>query len=73
VYVAKVGNLKVTWSRALPAAPTVAGYDPRLQLCHPDDAADVIEKTVVADHPGIFNVAPASPLIEIRGRVSLSL
>ena len=42
---------------ALPVVPKVLGYDPRLQLCHSDDAIEVLFRSVVDDHPGIFNVA----------------
>ncbi|MPZ88517.1 MAG: NAD-dependent epimerase/dehydratase family protein [Nitriliruptorales bacterium] len=42
---------------ALPVAPTVLGYDPRLQLVHIEDAAAVLERTTLEDLPGICNVA----------------
>src|SRR5438105_9283308 len=42
---------------SLPIVPTFAGYDPRLQLLHEDDAADVIVRATVGDHAGAFNVA----------------
>ena len=42
---------------SLPVVPKVLGYDPRLQLCHEDDAIEVLFRSVVEDHPGIFNVA----------------
>jgi UDP-glucose 4-epimerase len=42
---------------SLPVVPKVLGYDPRLQLCHEDDAIEVLFRSVVDDHPGIFNVA----------------
>ena len=41
----------------LPVVPRVLGYDPRLQLCHEQDAVEVLYRSVVGDHPGIFNVA----------------
>ena len=41
----------------LPVVPTVLGYDPRLQFCHEDDALEVLYRSVVGDHPGIYNVA----------------
>lgn len=41
----------------LPVVPTVLGYDPRLQLCHGDDAVEVLVRSVVGTSPGIFNVA----------------
>jgi UDP-glucose 4-epimerase len=42
---------------ALPVVPRVFGYDPRLQLCHESDAVEVLYRSVVGEHPGIFNVA----------------
>lgn len=41
----------------LPVAPTLLGYDPRIQLLHEDDAAELIALAVGAGHPGVFNVA----------------
>lgn len=41
----------------LPVVPTLLGYDPRLQLCHEDDALSVLEQAVTGAHPGTFNVA----------------
>jgi UDP-glucose 4-epimerase len=41
---------------SLPIVPTFAGFDPRLQLLHEDDAAEVIVRAVLGDHPGVFNV-----------------
>ena len=42
---------------ALPAVPTVFGFDPRLQVCHEDDALEVLRRAAVDDHPGTFNVS----------------
>ena len=42
---------------SLPIVPTFAGFDPRLQLLHEDDAADAIVRAVIGDHAGVFNVA----------------
>jgi UDP-glucose 4-epimerase len=42
---------------SLPVVPTVLGYDPRLQLCHEDDAVEVLYRSVTQPHPGIYNVA----------------
>jgi UDP-glucose 4-epimerase len=42
---------------SLPIVPTYAGYDPRLQLLHEDDAAEVVERAVMQGHEGVFNVA----------------
>jgi UDP-glucose 4-epimerase len=41
---------------SLPAVPTVLGFDPRVQLIHEDDAVEVLRRTTLEDHPGIFNV-----------------
>ena len=41
---------------SLPVVPTFAGFDPRLQLLHDDDTAEVIVRSTLADHPGVFNV-----------------
>jgi UDP-glucose 4-epimerase len=41
----------------LPVVPTVLGYDPRLQLCHEQDAVEVLYRATTEEHPGIFNVA----------------
>ena len=42
---------------SLPVVPMVLGYDPRLQLCHEDDAIEVLVRSTLEDHPGIYNVA----------------
>ncbi len=42
---------------SLPLIPTALGFDPRLQLLHEHDAVRVLRKSVVEDHPGVFNVA----------------
>jgi UDP-glucose 4-epimerase len=42
---------------SLPIVPTFAGFDPRLQLLHEEDAAEAIVRSVIAPHPGVFNVA----------------
>lgn len=42
---------------ALPIVPSVLGYDPRLQFCHEDDGLEVLRRSVLESHPGIFNVA----------------
>lgn len=43
---------------SLPLVPVAAGFDPRLQLLHEDDAAEVLYRAVTEDHPGVYNVAP---------------
>ncbi len=42
---------------SLPVVPVFAGFDPRLQLLHEDDAAEAIVRATVEDHQGAFNVA----------------
>jgi UDP-glucose 4-epimerase len=42
---------------SLPIVPTFAGFDPRLQLLHEDDAAESIVRAVMGEHAGVFNVA----------------
>lgn len=61
---------------ALPAVPTVLGFDPRVQLCHETDAVEVLYRAARSDHPGIFNVAGPgivylSQAIRLAGRVSV--
>ena len=41
---------------SLPIVPTFAGFDPRLQLLHEDDAAEAIVRATLGEHPGVFNV-----------------
>ena len=42
---------------SLPIVPTFAGFDPRLQLMHEDDAVEAIVRATMGHHPGVFNVA----------------
>jgi UDP-glucose 4-epimerase len=42
---------------SLPIVPTFAGFDPRLQLLHEDDAAEVVVRAALQGHEGVFNVA----------------
>src|SRR5256885_10124505 len=42
---------------SLPIVPTFAGFDPRLQLMHEDDAAEAVVRSVIGARPGVFNVA----------------
>ena len=41
----------------LPLVPTVLGFDPRLQLLHPDDGLAAVHQAVVVMRPGTYNVA----------------
>ncbi|MFP4310886.1 MAG: NAD-dependent epimerase/dehydratase family protein [Nitriliruptoraceae bacterium] len=59
---------------SLPVLPTVAGFDPRLQFVHEDDAVAVLAAATVGEVTGTFNVAGAGALylsqaIRIAGRV----
>ncbi|MBW3562366.1 MAG: NAD-dependent epimerase/dehydratase family protein [Actinobacteria bacterium] len=63
---------------ALPAIPTVLGFDPRLQFCHPNDAIAVLQRAVTDDHPGVFNVSGPgilylSQAIRMAGRLPAPL
>jgi UDP-glucose 4-epimerase len=42
---------------SLPIVPTFAGFDPRLQLLHEDDAVEAIVRAVLGNQQGAFNVA----------------
>src|SRR5689334_15501405 len=62
----------------LPVVPTVLGYDPRLQLCHEDDALEVLRLATMEDRPGTFNVAGdgvllLSQLVRRLGRPSVPI
>lgn len=37
--------------------PSVAGFDPRLQLLHPDDAVSAVEHATLEELDGVYNVA----------------
>jgi UDP-glucose 4-epimerase len=43
---------------ALPAVPTIAGFDPRYQFIHVDDVVRALEFAVANEYAGIYNVAP---------------
>jgi UDP-glucose 4-epimerase len=62
----------------LPVVPTVLGFDARVQLLHPQDAVDVLERAVLRDLPGVFNaggdgVILLSQAIRRAGRVPLPM
>ena len=62
----------------LPVVPTVLGFDARVQLLHPDDAVDVLERATMHDLPGTFNVGGdgvilLSQAIRRAGRVPLPM
>jgi UDP-glucose 4-epimerase len=61
---------------ALPVVPTVLGFDPRVQLVHDEDAAEVLLRASLTDRPGTFNVGgdgmlPLSQAIRRAGRAAL--
>jgi len=70
-------DIETTLTRylSLSVIPTALGYDPRIQLIHSDDALPVLLRSVVEDHPGIFNVAAdgivyLSQAVRVLGRPS---
>jgi UDP-glucose 4-epimerase len=61
---------------ALPAVPTVLGYDARVQLLHEEDALAVLERAASHEIPGTFNVAAdgvilLSQAIRRAGRIAV--
>jgi UDP-glucose 4-epimerase len=63
---------------ALPAVPTVLGYDARVQLLHEEDALAVLERAASHEIPGTFNVAAdgvllLSQAIRRAGRIAVPL
>jgi UDP-glucose 4-epimerase len=61
---------------SLPVVPTVLGYDPRVQLCHEDDALEVLSIAALSDRAGTVNVGGKGQLllsqaIRRAGRVSV--
>lgn len=56
--------------------PTVAGFDPRMQFVHEQDAVAVLEHAVLTERPGTYNVAGAgvvvlSEALAIMGAINL--
>ncbi len=58
------GGLRSPLARylALPAAPTLLGFEPRLQVLHYTDALRVLGQCLLQDHDGVFNIAADPPL-----------
>jgi UDP-glucose 4-epimerase len=54
---------------SLPLVPTFAGYDPRLQFLHEEDAAEAIAAAALGTQDGPFNVARMA----IRSTTGISL
>jgi UDP-glucose 4-epimerase len=48
---------------SLPLVPTFAGFDPRLQVLHEEDAAESIVRAVLGDHQGAFNVGASGVVL----------
>jgi len=48
---------------SLPVVPTVLGFDPRIQLCHEDDGIEVLRRSTLEQHPGLFNAGGAGVLL----------
>lgn len=74
--IGSAANTTLTRYFAQPVVPTVLGRDPRLQFVHVDDALEVLHRSVVEDHPGVFNVAgpgvlTLSQAIRRAGRLSV--
>jgi UDP-glucose 4-epimerase len=42
--------------------PVLLGYDPLVQLLHPDDAVSALEAALAKPRAGAFNVVPARPI-----------
>lgn len=63
---------------SMPVVPTVFGYDPRLQLVHEDDALEILFRSTMEEHPGIYNVAGPgivylSQAVRLAGKPSVSV
>lgn len=58
-------RIDTTFTRyfGLPVAPTLLGDDPRLQMCHEDDALAVLRLAAEGDRPGVFNVGGEGVLL----------
>jgi len=75
-FVGARANTTLTRYFSLPVVPTVFGRDPRVQFVHVDDALEVLHRSVLEHHPGVFNVAgpgvlSLSQAIRRAGRVPL--
>src|SRR6266536_3600073 len=71
-------NSPITRYFAMPVAPTVLGFDARLQFLHEDDGVAAIHHATVHDLPGTFNLAgdgvlSLSQAIRRLGRPTLRL
>jgi len=69
---------RLTRHLSLPVVPVPLGYDPLLQLVHPEDLLDAFEQATLGSHPGVFNVVgsgvlPLSTLLRLAGSRALAL
>lgn len=58
--------------------PVLLGYDPLLQLLHPQDACRALKQVVDHEHPGVFNIAsggvlPLRTVIGLLGRMPIPM
>ena len=53
----------------MPQAPSLLGFDPRMQFIHEDDVVEALTHAVLKDVPGIINIAAEDiiPLNRMRG------
>jgi UDP-glucose 4-epimerase len=63
---------------SLPAVPVGAGFDPRMQFLHEDDAIEILYRATRDEHAGTFNAAGdgilyLSKAIRMAGKVSLPI
>jgi UDP-glucose 4-epimerase len=68
----------VTRFFARPAAPTLMGYDPLIQLLHEEDAVTACKLALDADHAGAFNIAadgvlPYSTVLAMMGKLAVPM
>jgi UDP-glucose 4-epimerase len=70
-------NVRTFYSRIFDRrlVPTLLGFDPLLQLLHPDDAEDALVKATFASVRGAFNIAPRGVLplstaLHLSGKVA---
>jgi UDP-glucose 4-epimerase len=73
----RVRNTMVGYLR-LPIIPTLAGYDPMLQLIHEEDLVQSLRAALDSNEPGVFNIAgpgeaPMSVIIRETGGRRLPL
>jgi len=77
-FVGSTADSPLTRYFSLPVVPFVLGFDPRLQLVHTDDAVEVLERSVLGEHPGLYNVAGPgivylSQAIRLAGKPSVGV